>query len=246
MRLVIALFILVSMQSQAQILVDPYVQGEFRNDVVYVGSYNSPGTCTFNDGTDFILDFTQILLPDGMEFVLIIDEPVPSNTSMMNGWLPVNVDDSTSFTPSTTGLGISAASNAATLNFHVRAIGIPTTSGQEYTCGIDGASTEALCGNTYSLYPMPTLLPCYISPSVGIGEVETLAIDITATSNGAQTVTTDENGSLTILGLDGRTHFSKKITGGFSHFGLSHLAKGNYIVRFDGSNGSKSQKIALQ
>jgi hypothetical protein len=245
MKLLIAIFLLISVRSEAQILVDPYVQGEFRNDVVYVGSYDSPGTCTFNDGTDFTFDFTQLILPDGMEFVLVIDEPAPSNTLMMNGWATVNVGDSTSFTPTTAGLGITAVSNAATLNFHVRAIGTPITSGQEYTCGIDGASTEALCGNIYSMYPMPTLLPCYVSAAVGISEAEELETEITV-SNGDLTITTEENGSLTILGLDGRTHFKKNIQGGFTHLGLSHLSKGNYIVRFETSNGTKSQKIALQ
>lgn len=245
MRLLTALLLLVSVQSQAQILVDPYVVGEYRNDVVYVGTYQSPGTCTFNDGTDFVLDFTNLILPDGLEFVLVIDEPIPSNTTMMNGWLTVNVGDSTSFTPSTAGLGISAASNAATLNFHIRAIGTPTTVGQEYTCGIDGASTEALCGNTFALYPMPTLLPCYISPAVGIGETETSPLEITM-NHGGLSITTKENGVLTVLGLDGRIHFNRQIQDGFTHHSLSHLANGNYIVRFESSNGTKSQKIALQ
>lgn len=245
MKLLIAFFLLVSVESQSQILVDPYVQGVFRNDIVYVGTYQSPGTCTFNDGTDFILDFAQLLLPDGLEFVLIIDEPYPSNTFMMNGWATVNVGDSTSFTPSTTGLGISAASNAAILNFHIRAIGTPTTSGQEYTCGIDGASTEAVCGNTYALYPIPTLVPCYVSPSVGIEETEATSIEITVNLRGIS-ITTQDYGVLTVLGLDGRIHFTKEIQEGFTHHGLSHLAKGNYIVRFENSNGTKSQKIALQ
>ena len=245
MRLVVIILLAASFQLQAQTFINPYIAGEYRNDVVYVGTYESPGNCTFNDGTDFILDFSQILLPDGMEFALVIDEPTPSNTSMTNGFLTVNVGDSTTFTPSTTGLGISAASNAATLNFHIRAVGTPTTSGQEYTCGINGASTEAVCGNTYSLYPIPTLVPCYVSPAVGVGEIESASTQILANKNGIS-ITTEENGMLTVLGLDGRTHFTKNIQEGFTFQSLSHLATGNYIVRFDSSNGTKSQKIALQ
>jgi len=245
MRTLTIILLLASFQLKAQILIAPYIAGEYRNDVVYVGTYQSPGICTFNDRTDFTLDFTALALPDGMEFVLVIDEPVPSNTAMTNGFLTVNVGDSTSFTPSTTGLGISAASNAATLNFHIRAVGTPTTPGQEYTCGIDGASSEAVCGNTYALFPIPSLVPCYISSAVGVREAETSPIEMTM-NNGGLSITTKENGILTVLGLDGRNHFTKKIQEGFTHFGLNHLAKGNYIVRFDYSNGTHSQKIALQ
>jgi len=243
--LLLNVLVFLCLQTQGQIIIAPYVQGVFRNDVVYVGAYQSSGTCTFDDGTDFILDFTQLVLPDGMEFVLVIDEPIPSNTTMINGWLIVNVGDSTSFMPSTTGLGVSAGGNAATLNFHVRAVGTPTTAAQEYTCGINGASTEALCGNTYALFPIPTLVPCYISLPVGIAETETTLVEITVNHNGLS-ISTKENGILTVLGLDGRTHFSKEIREGFTSHGLSHLAKGTYIVRLDTSHGTFSQKIALQ
>lgn len=238
-------FLLTSLFAKAQITMGPLYQGHYYNEVVYVGTYNSPGTCTYNNGTDFTFSFGGLILPDGMEFVLVIDEPLPSNTAMMNGPLTVNIGDSTSFTPSTTGLGISAATNAATLNFHIRAIGTPTTVGQEYPCGIDGASSDAICGNSYALFPTTTPPPCYVSQTVGIEETEPVLFALTVNQSNLS-ITATERGVLTVLGIDGRVHFTKQIQEGLTLQGLSHLAKGNYIVRFDGPSGTKSQKIALQ
>jgi type 1 fimbria pilin len=245
MRLLTPILLLASFQLDAQIINDPYVVGQYRNDVVYIGTYQSPGNCTFNDGTDFVLNFSGLSSIDGLEYVLIIDEPNPSNTSLMNGWLPVSVGDSTTFNSSTTSLGISAASGQATINFHVRLVGTPTTPNQEYPCWITEGVTEAVCGNTYALFPGESLIPCYVTGSVGIAETELPVVEIRVEKGGIY-VTNENNGVLSIFGMDGRIHVTKNMQSGFTHLGLSQLAKGNYIVRFDGSNGTYSQKILLQ
>jgi hypothetical protein len=245
MRLLTTLLIFSSLQLNAQIFIDPYIVGQYRNDVVYIGTYQSPGNCTFNDGTDFIFDFSSLYAPDGLEYVLIIDEPNPSNTSLMNGWLPVSVGDSTTFNSSTTSLGISAASEPATINFHIRLVGTPTIEGQEYPCWITEGVTEAVCGNTYSLFPGESLIPCYVTGSVGIAETELPVVEIRVEKGGIY-VTNENDGVLTIFGMDGRMLLTKNMQSGFTHLGLNQLAKGNYIVRFDGLNGTYSQKILLQ
>ncbi|MCF8277144.1 MAG: T9SS type A sorting domain-containing protein [Flavobacteriales bacterium] len=245
MRLLSIILLSVSLQLKAQIIIEPYVTGEYRDDVVYIGTYQSPGNCSFNDGTDFTFDFSNLFLPDGMEFALIVDAPDPSNVSLMNGWLPVSVGDSTVFTSSSQGLGITAASGPATINFHIRAIGTPTTSGQEYPCWIDEGVTEALCGNIYSLYQGESLVPCLVAPSVGIDDVEIPTISIELNQLGLS-ITTDESGLVSAFGLDGRQLISKQVDTGFTFLTLASLATGTYVVRFEGEKNTISKKILLQ
>jgi hypothetical protein len=104
MKHLLRLLLLSPAPLMAQIMIDQYVVGEYRDDVVYEGVYYSPGNCTWADGTDFGFDFSGIAFPTGIELALVIDEPDPSGTTLMNGWQPVSVGDSTTFTPQTTGL----------------------------------------------------------------------------------------------------------------------------------------------
>jgi hypothetical protein len=245
MRLLVVILLTINFQLKAQIMIDPYVQGQFRNDVVYVGSYESPGTCSFNDGTDFNFDFSGLFLPDGLEFVLIIDAPDPTSTFLLNGWAPVNVGDSTVFTPSTQGIGMTAASGPATTNFHIRVIGTPTSSGQENPCWITEAVTEALCGNTYTLLPGESLVPCVVTASVGILDPTKNQVEFTLSSNGIS-INCDEEGALSLFDMSGRVVITKPVNPGFTFLEIQSIKNGNYIVRFEGSNGTHSQKIALQ
>lgn len=245
MRFLTGALLFLSVQLQAQIMIDPYVQGQFRNDVVYVGSYESPGTCSFNDGTDFNLDFSGLFLPDGLEFVLIIDAPDPSSTILLNGWAPVNVGDSTVFTPSTQGLGMTAASGPATTNFHIRVIGTPTTSGQENPCWITAGVTEAVCGNVYALLTGESLVPCVVTASVGILDPTENQVEFNLSSNGIS-ITCNEEGALSLFDMSGRVVITKPVNPGFTFLEIQSIKNGNYIVRFEGSNGTHSQKIALQ
>jgi len=245
MRILAVILLMLSFQLKAQIVIDPYVVGEYRDDVIYVGSYAAPGNCTFNDGTDFMFNFSGLSSPDGLEYVLIVDEPSPSNVVLTNGWAFVNVGDSTVFDANTTILGLSAASGPATINFHIRVVGTPTTSGQDYPCWIDAGVTEALCGNVYSLYPGESLVPCSVTPSVGIDDINSAAIDIQLNRQNLA-ISSDQTGIVSVFTLEGKLLISKKIDAGFNTFGISSIAEGTYIVQFEGQQTTVSKKILLQ
>ena len=245
MRILTIILLLVSFQLKAQIIVEPYVVGEYRNDVVYIGTYGSPGNCSFNDGTDFNFDLSGLFLPDGLEFVLIIDAPDPSNVLLINGWFPVNVGDSTVFTPSTQGLGMTAGGGPATTNFHIRVIGTPTTSGQENPCWITQMQTIANCENTFALLPGESLMPCEVSASVGISDQIENPVEFNLYSNGIS-ITCNEKGTISLFDMSGRMVIIKPVSAGFTFLEIKSIKNGNYIVRFEDSNGAKSQKIALQ
>lgn len=245
MRILIFTLVLLSSQLKAQIIIDPYVVGEYRNDVVYIGSYISPGNCTFNDGMDFIFSFSGLFLPDGLEYVLIIDEPEPSNTVLTNGWALLNVGDSTVFDPNTTSLGISAASGPATLHFHVRIVGTPTTAGQDYPCWITEGVTEALCGNVYALFQGESPVPCTVTPSVGIDDIDQVAVDIQMTKQ-SLTISSDQPGIISVFNLEGKLLLSRKLEAGLNSFGITNIEEGTYIVQLKGQLTTVSKKILLQ
>ena len=245
MKLLVALSLLISLQLEAQIILDPIVQGVYVNEIAYVGTYGSPGNCTWADGTDFIFDFSQLYLPDGLEYVLVIDEPDPSSTTLLNGWLPVSVGDSTVFSSSTTSLGISAASGPATINFHVRIVGTATTPSQEYPCWIDQIQTLANCENTFALLAGESLVPCVVSASVGISDPTDNQIAFNLSPNGIS-ISCNEKGTMSLFDMSGKMVIAKPVNPGFTFLELKSVKNGNYIVRFENINGTKSQKIALQ
>lgn len=236
------LFTVISGQTNAQIMIDPYVEGEYRNDVVYVGTYGSPGNCTWADGADFGFDFSGLTAIDGMEYVLIIDAPDPSNTSLLNGWQPVNVGDSTVFTPATTTLGISAGSGPATIHFHIRLVGTPSSSGQEHPCWIDAAMTLAKCDNIYALYNGESLVPCFVSPSVGISDILNDGFRFDRTGR-ELTVTSDMSCQLSIFNIEGQRVFQKQINSGTNRLNLTDIGSGIYIIRLVSEDKTYTQKI---
>jgi hypothetical protein len=226
----------------AQIWIDQYVVGEYRNDVVYEGVYYSPGNCTWADGTDFIFDFNGIEFPTGIELALVIDEPDPSGTALMNGWVPVNVGDSTTFTPQTTGLGISAASGPATIHFHIRAVGTPTVEGENYSCWITEAVTEALCDNTYALLTGESFAPCEVELPTGIADAVVHPLSVRS-QDGQLIVQTDASGMLQLFDMAGRMlHSSQAVEGMTRIVPISN--QGIIIVRLSTSTHSFTRKIA--
>lgn len=240
MKHLLSLLLLSPTPLMAQIWLDQYLVGEYRNDVVYAGEYQSPGNCTWADGTDFTFNFQGIEFPTGIELALVVDEPDPSSTALMNGWQPVNVGDSTTFTPQTTGLGISAASGPATIHFHIRAVGTPTVAGENYSCWITEGVTEALCGNTYALMTGETFAPCEVEFPTGIDDTEVPAF--TVLSQGGQLIVqTDAAGTLDLLDITGRVLHSQTVRRGET--AAFHPPSGIIIVRLSNSKETFVRKI---
>jgi hypothetical protein len=243
MKHLLRLLLLSPAPLMAQIMIDQYVVGEYRDDVVYEGVYYSPGNCTWADGTDFGFDFSGIAFPTGIELALVIDEPDPSGTTLMNGWQPVSVGDSTTFTPQTTGLGISAASGPATIHFHIRAVGTPTVEGENYSCWITEGVTEALCDNTYALMTGESFAPCEVELSTGINDSEIPAFAVLSQS-GQLIVQTDASGTLDMLDISGRVLHSQAMNRGETS--AFHAPSGIVIVRLSNSKGISVRKIFVR
>lgn len=243
MRLLCFLLLLSPAPLMAQMMIEPYIVGEYRDDVVYEGVYYSPGNCTWDDGTDFTFNFQGIAFPTGIELALVVDEPDPSSTSLMNGWQPVNVGDSITFTPETNGLGISAASGPATIRFHIRAVGTPTMEGENYSCWITEGVTEAVCNNVYSLLTGESLVPCEVELPTGIDNSESSLFTIIVQDGGA-IVRSDVSGMLELVDMAGRLLHSERVSQGAQHiFPVS--SSGILIVRFTDAERTFSQKIFI-
>lgn len=240
MKHLLSLLLLSPAPLMAQTWIDQYIVGEYRNDVVYVGEYQSPGNCTWADGIDFTFDFTGMEFPTGIELALVVDEPDPSSTALMNGWVPVNVGDSTTFTPETTGLGISAASGPAIIHFHIRAVGTPTVDGENYSCWITEAVTEALCDNTYALLTGESFAPCEVELPTGIADAEAPAFTILS-QDGQLIVRTETAGTLDLLDITGRVLHSQTVTRGETT--AFHAPSGIVIVRLSNSKETFVRKI---
>jgi len=240
MRLLLTLLLISPSPLHAQIWIDQYIVGEYRNDVVYEGVYYSPGNCTWDDGTDFTFNFEGIEFPTGIELALVVDEPDPSSTALMNGWQPVNVGDSTTFTPQTTGLGISAASGPATIHFHIRAVGTPTVAGENYSCWITEGVTEALCGNMYALMIGESFAPCEVELPTGINDTEIPAFTVLSQS-GQLIVRTDAAGTLDLMDITGRVLHSQAVNRGETN--SFHAPSGIVIVRLSNSKEIFVKKV---
>ncbi|MCF8256741.1 MAG: T9SS type A sorting domain-containing protein [Flavobacteriales bacterium] len=240
MKLILTAILLSPAPLLAQTWIAPYLVGEYRNDVVYVGTYQSPGNCTWADGTDFTFNFQGIEFPTGIELALVVDEPDPSSTALMNGWQPVNAGDSTTFTPQTTGLGISAASGPATIHFHIRAVGTPTVEGEFYSCWIDQTVTEALCGNVYALLTGESFAPCEVELPTGINDTEIPTF--TVLSQGGQLIVrSDVSGTLDLMDITGRVLHSQAVKRGETT--VLHARSGIVIVRVSNSNETLVKKV---
>lgn len=227
----------------AQTWIDQYVVGQNRNDVVYEGVYYSPGNCTWDDGTDFTFDFSGIEFPTGIALALVVDESDPIGTALMNGWVPVNVGDSTTFTPETTGLGISAASGPATIHFHIRAVGTPTVAGEFYPCWVDAAVTEASCGNTFSLMAGESFAPCSVAVATGTLEVDEPPFTLIAL-NDQIIVHTIGAGTLELMDITGRILYSSPM--GRSETRMIPASKGGIIIaRYSTSSEAFTKKIFI-
>lgn len=241
MRLLLALLLIPTI-GFGQIFIGPLTEGEYFNEVVYEGVYYSPGNCTWADGTDFIFDFNGLTEIDGMEYVLVIDTPVPANTTLINGWNSVNPGDSTAFTPTTSGLGISAASNAAELHFHIRLVGTPTTVGQTHPCWIDQLQTLANCDNVWYLLVGESPIACFVQTSIGLEDVEN-SISINVIDNSLK-IESPEQGFVSILSADGKLISRQKLNSGLTvidspdNYGLTLIQVETGTTRF-------SKKILL-
>jgi len=240
MKLLTALLILSPAPLVAQTWIDQYYVGEYRNDVVFVGEYQSPGNCTWADGTDFIFDFSNLVFPTGIELALVVDEPIPSSTNLMNGWFPVSVGDSTTFTSETTGLGISAASGPATIHFHIRAVGTPTVEGENYSCWIDQTVTEAACDNIYSLVTGESFAPCEVELPTGISNAENPAFNVLS-QGGQLIVRSDVSGTLELIDITGRILHSQAVNGG--EIKAFQAPSGILIVRLLTFNETFAKKV---
>ena len=224
-------------------MIGPLTEGEYFNEVVYEGTYYSPGYCTWADGIDFTFDFNGLTEVDGMEYVLVIDEPDPDSTFMMNGWLPVYAGDSTVFTPSTTGLGISAASGPAELHFHIRLIGTPTTAGQAHPCWIDQMQTLADCNNSWGLLNGETPIACIVQTAIGIEEQnETVSLRLT---DNQLLIESEESGQLSFLTVKGRLISRLNFTRGSTRI-ETPKNQGLVIVEIQSETTRFSKKILLQ
>lgn len=165
--------IVITSHSFAQIQIPQYNVGEYRNDVVFVGTYGSPGYCNFTDGLDFVLNLQQLVFPTGMTLAVVIDPPVPANLNLTAGWGgPINVGDSIIITPSDYTVGIAALA-AGTINFHVTASGTPTTADETYPCWVDQLMTLSDCNNTWQLLAGESLVPCVVQGPQSISDHST-------------------------------------------------------------------------
>lgn len=243
MKLLTAILLLSPAPLMAQIMIEPYIVGESRDDVVYEGVYYSLGNCTWDDGTDFTFSFEGIEFPTGIELALVIDEPDPSSTALMNGWQPVSVGDSTTFTPQTTGLGISAASGPATIHFHIRAVGTPTVEGELYSCWITEGVTEALCGNTYSLMTGETFAPCEVELPTAISDAENPAFTVFA-QDGQLLIRSDVSGTLELIDITGRILYAGNVARGATHV-FPMTSSGIIIARLLNGERPFSRKIFI-
>lgn len=158
----------------AQIMLPQYYVGEYRSDVVYVGSYYSPGYCNFTDGLDFVLNAQQLSLPTGIFLALIIDTPEPSTLALTGGWQgPINVGDSTTLVAPAFSYGI-AALQQGTINFHLTASGTPTTLNDNYACWIDQMMTLSDCNNSWAVMNGESLIPCQVLPPQHVGQPQNI------------------------------------------------------------------------
>ena len=239
----LAFFFLLPAFSFAQIFFGPLTEGEYYNEVVYEGTYFSPGTCTWADGTDFIMDFSGLTEINGMEYVFVVDTPAPANTTLMNGWLTVNIGDSTAFAPTTTSLGISAASNSAQINFHIRLVGTPITAGQIYPCWIDQIQTLATCDNVWQLLSGETLTPCIVQTSIGIDDLEN-SFSITS-ENGQIKIESTVSGSVKIFQVDGKLVDLFNIEPGSTRRPIE-MQFAVMMIQIESERGTFSKKILLQ
>lgn len=241
MRLILSLLLIPTL-GFGQIIIGPLTLGEYYNEVVFEGVYYSPGNCTWADGTDFMFDFNGLTEIDGMEYVLIIDEPDPDSTFLMNGWQPVYVGDSTVFTPTTTGLGISAASNPAELHFHIRLVGTPTLAGQPHPCWIDQGQTLALCDNVWGLFNGETPIACTVQSSTGIDEFDRpISIELI---NERLMINSSDPGVISVHTVEGKLIHESKI-----NVGSTSIDRPNYtgltIIQVQTENTRFTKKILL-
>jgi len=246
MRVILAFVLFVSIKAEAQVIyLGPYPEGEPVNEVVFLGSYESAGNCSSNGGFDFEFDFTDLVLPDGLEFALIIDSPVPSNTTLVGTNGIINVGDYTAFTPTSSGLQISADNQPATINFHVLLTGTPSTAWQEYPCWISSSVTEAACSNTYSLIGHEGLTPCWISEALSIGETTAEFVNLTPLKDNLVELNSTQKGIVTIIDLTGRVFLSQKIDLGRTTINTQSLSTGVYVFSFQGDSIKFSKKISF-
>jgi hypothetical protein len=227
--------------SFAQINVPQYSVGEYRNDVVFVGTYGSPGYCNFTDGLDFMLNAQQIVFPTGMTVAVVIDETTPAGINLTQGWGgPINVGDSIIITPTDYTIGIAALAQG-TINFHITVSGTPTVAGEIYPCWIDQLMTLADCNNSWQLLVGESFIPCQVLPPQSIGESD--AEQFISIENGHLKCIGTEATYISIYDLNGRMISTSFNLRNGSMINLNTLPIGNFVVRATTASSSYHKLI---
>jgi len=242
MKQLLALLLLSPATLLAQAWIDPYVVGEYRNDVVFEGEFDATDMCVWADIVEF--NFSGLAFPTGIELALIVDEPDPASTELVvNVYDPVAPGDSFPITPSTTGLSLGSITGIATIRFHITAHGTPTIAEEIYSCWIDHFTDIEPCWNTFHMITGESFVPCFTELPTGVNDTKIPAF--TALSQGGQlTVRTDASGTLELIDITGRVLHSGNVVQGATH--VFPVVSSNVIIaRLTGAERTFSQKIFI-
>jgi len=226
----------------AQTWIDPYVVGEYRNDVVFEGEFDGTDMCIWADIVEF--DFSGLAFPTGIELALVVDEPDPASTELVvNVYDPVAPSDLFPITPSTTGLSLGSTTGIATIRFHLTAHGTPTIAEEIYSCWIEYFTDIEPCWNTFHLITAESFVPCFTELPTGIHEAEKPAFSF-ASQNSQITISPDISGKLELIDITGRVLHSGNVVQGTTHV-FSVALSGIIIARLTGAERTFSQKIFI-
>lgn len=213
--------------------------GVYVVDTIVTASYSSPGDCEFYDVTIDCQNLVPYVSGMGLElhvlstpnFVTIDGNPISVGTV-----LPISQQNSAFEVDFVI---------AGSVEFAIIASGTPSLVGQEVPCWIEIFQTLAICSNSMQLNWGESLVPCTVQPAVGVDENQVTGLEMKLGQNGIS-VNSNERGILSVFSLDGRQIISKEVQPGFTFLGVSSLAEGTYLVRFEGRNTLVSKKILLQ
>lgn len=240
MKYLLALLLLSPAPLMAQTWIDPYVVGEYRNDVVFEGEFDGTDMCIWADIVEF--DFSGLAFPTGIELALVVDEPDPASTELVvNVYDPVAPGDSFPFTPSTTELSLGSITGIATIRFHITAHGTPTIAEELYSCWIDHFTDTEPCWNTFHLITGESFVPCFTELPTSIQEAQKPTFSF-ASQSGQLTISPDISGTLDLLDITGRVLHAEQVMQGATR--VFPVVSSNVIIaRLTGAERTFSQKI---
>lgn len=242
MKQLLALLLLSPATLLAQAWIDPYVVGEYRNDVVFEGEFDGTDMCIWADIVEF--DFSGLAFPTGIELALVVDEPDPASTELVvNVYDPVAPGDSFPITPSTTSLSLGSITGIATIRFHITAHGTPTIAEELYSCWIDHFVTLENCWNTFHLITGESFAPCVTELPTSIQEAQKPTFSFTSQS-GQLSITPDFSGTLELIDITGRVLHSGSVLQGATHV-FPVISSGIIIARLVDGERAYSQKIFI-